>query len=94
MNVPREIAEKMGREAGHISSHSEFSYEDALGALKRCFRYYTDCGEDDANEAWEKAREMVAEAVYTAQKYDFDLTGMVNQIIFSFFHRVQPGCGI
>jgi len=94
MKIPDDINRKIGMEAEYISGHSGFTYEDARAALERGFKYYMDCGEADADDAWEKSREMAAEAVYTAQKYGFGLADMVNHMILSFFHRVQPGCGI
>ena len=93
MDENAKIAEMIDEEVKYIERHSDFDQNDIREAIESAIRYYRNCGEIET-EAWEKARELVATAVYSARTNEFTLAGMVNQMIFSVYHRVQPGCGL
>ncbi len=93
MNDDAKLENDIHDEAVYIEQHSDFSYEDARQAVERSMKYYIDCG-DDEERAWDRARELVGMAVYHARRNDFELLGMVDQMILSVFHRVQTGCGL
>lgn len=84
---------RMKEEAEYITSHSEYSEEEALESLERGYRYFKDCGHDD-EESMDKAVEVVTMATYRAGEMGFNLRGAVDQMLFSVNHRVQGGCGM
>ena len=89
MQISPEIVSVIEDEAKDISSKYDYSYDDALDALNRSFKYYTDIGEGEET-ALEGAQAMVAEAVFTAENKGFEsLLDMVNHMVFAVFHRVQ-----
>lgn len=93
MNICPEIRELIEAEAHYIVRNTEFLFNDAFESMERAYQYYINCGNAEY-DAWNRARDLVAAAVYSARRNNFNLDGMVRQMIFSEFHRVQPGCGL
>ena len=88
MKVSEKIEELLEREAKDLSSKRQFSYEDAISALKRSYNYYMDIGKDEQTSL-EEAQTLVAEAVYLVPELGFeDLRGVIDYMIFSIYHRV------
>ncbi len=77
-------------EAQNVVSKSDYTFNDALSALNRSYTYYLDIGEDESS-AVDEAKAMVAEALYSPTKGEFeDLRSIVDYMLFAIQHRV-PG---
>lgn len=73
-----------------MAQRYHFSPQEVESSLARSFKYFLDCGYEEP-QSWEKARELVETAVYSARENGFDLMGMVNHFLFSQRHRSQNG---
>lgn len=83
----------LDRAADEIVSSSEFTREDAVSALCRSLRFFRDRGEPE-DSARDLALETVAWAMEAAPRHGFELRPMVDQMLFSIFHRAPSRMGL
>ncbi len=86
MELEGNIKEIIEKEAKEISETSEYDYDDALSAMTRSYQYALDVGET-GEAAFDKAQEIVGEALMGASRMGFELRGAVDHLLFSMHHR-------
>ena len=92
MDQHMDLEKKISEEATYIDSHYQFSFQEGRDSLERSVKYFMDSG-SLPEQAWEQASELVAMALESAARCEFDLLGTVEHMLFARHHRVPSGYG-